>query len=122
MEIYPSEILGLVAWFCGPAILLTLGGESVFFRQNDLFRKRLGTVLLAYLLTIALVPAGSIALLLVGLGESPLNSPITIHRSSGNFIVPWFWQSFIAAAVVGVSILAVVKRIIETHAGTPNIG
>jgi hypothetical protein len=90
-----SELLMLVAWFCGPATLLALGWETWMFCKNGLLRDHRWPVTACYFATIILVPLISIALLAAGLGQSPLASQN--HR----FLVPWFWQSFIAAAIVG---------------------
>lgn len=90
-----SELLMLVAWFCGPATLLALGWETWLFRKNGLLKDRRWTVATCYFATVILMPIISIAFLAAGVGQSPLAS------QNHKFLVPWFWQSFVAAAIVG---------------------
>ena len=92
------EFLLLVAWFCGPAVVLAIGGETWFFLKHRLFRERRAYVITSYLLTIVLVPMLSVGLLVAGVGQSPLE-----NRGIG--FAPWFWQSFIAAAIVGGAVI-----------------
>lgn len=104
VKIYISELLILIAWFCGPAVLLALAGEVWFVRRKGLFRSRRASVVIGLVATILLVPVASIALMAAGIGRSPLEG-----QDSG-FIVPWFWQSFLAAVVVFSAVVAWLGR------------
>ena len=89
-----SELLILIAWFTGPATLAALAGATWLFRRRGLFSRKPGLAVAGCLATVVLVPALSIALVVGGVGSSPLDA-----QASG-FKMPWFWQSFLAAAIV----------------------
>jgi hypothetical protein len=103
MEIYPAELFILIAWFCGPATIFALVVETCSFHKHQLFRSRRWFVALAYFTTILLVPIASVFLLEAGLGKSPLES-----QNSG-FMIPWFWQSFLAAIFISAGVVGVTK-------------
>jgi hypothetical protein len=61
MNVTPSMLLLLLAWLCGPAILVTLGVEVWQFQRRGVFRSgRTARAIFALLLTVVAVPVFAI--------------------------------------------------------------